>query len=333
MGLAAFMLAACGSFSGSSQPGEGATIQMGQATWDTGWFQAQVFKLLLEELGYEVRGPETLDNIAYYMFNAQGDVDFWANGWFPIHNRYIENLEVSGKVETVGNLVKEGALQGYLIDKKTAEEFGITNLGDLQDPEIAKIFDLDGDGKADLIGCNEEWGCEKVIDHHLEVFDLNDTVSHVQGDYNELMDETISRYKSSAPILFYTWTPNWTVSELKVDEDVMWFSVPFSSIPDDISAVTELESMVGCLETPCNLGWPFSDIRVVANVNFLADNPAARKLFELVEIPLDQIADQNGKMRSGEESAADIRRHAEQWIELNRSQIDIWLDEARAADN
>jgi glycine betaine/proline transport system substrate-binding protein len=91
--------------------------------------------------------------------------------------------------------------------------------------------------------------------------------------------------------------------------------------------------MVGCLETPCNLGWPFSDIRVVANVNFLADNPAARKLFELVEIPLDQIADQNGKMRSGEESAADIRRHAEQWIELNRSQIDIWLDEARAADN
>jgi glycine betaine/proline transport system substrate-binding protein len=332
IGLIVVLLSACTSLLGSSQPGEGVTIQMGQATWDSGWFQAQVFKVLLEELGYEVRGPETLDNIAYYMFSAQGDVDFWANGWFPIHNRYVENLDVAGKVETVGNLVKEGALQGYMIDKKTAEEFGITNLGDLKNPEIAEIFDQDGDGKADLIGCNEEWGCETVIDHHLEVYDLNDTVSNVKSDYNELMDETIARYKSGAPILFYTWTPNWTVFELKVGEDVMWLSVPFSSVPDDIYAMTELESMTGCLEIPCNLGYPFSDIRVVANVNFLANNPAAAKLFELVEIPLDEIAAQNGKMRSGEDSADDIRRHAEEWVEMNRSQIDNWLDEARAAD-
>ena len=314
---------------GESKPGKGVTVRMGQASWDTGWFQAQVFKLLLEELGYDVREPETLDNIAYYIFSAQGDLDFWANGWFPIHDRYIEMKEVAGMVVPVGYLVREGALQGYMIDKKTAEELGITNLEDLKNVEIAKIFDKDGDGKADLIGCNEEWGCEMVIEHHLDTFQLRNTVSHVQNDYSVLMEETVARYKEGDPVLFYTWTPNWTVSELKIGEDVMWLNVPFSSLPDDSDAFTQLESMPGCLETPCNLGFQFSDIRVVANVDFLSDNPAAAKLFELVEIPLVDIAAQNAKMHTGEDSKDDIRSHAAAWIEANRELVDKWLAVAR----
>ena len=319
------------SFIGGSQPGSGVKLRMGQATWDTGWFQAQVFKLMLEELGYEVRDPETLDNVAFYVFTAQGDLDFWANGWFPIHDRYVKISEFAGNVEPTGYLVKEGALQGYLIDKKTADEFGITNLVDLQNPDIAKLFDQDGDEKADLIGCNEEWGCEVVIEHHLDIFDLRQTLSHIQGEYNELIDETISRYREGHPVLLYTWTPNWTVSELKIGEDVMWLSVPFSSLPDEPGVDTQLETMAGCLETPCNLGFQTSDLRVVANSEFLADHPIPAKLFELVEIPLEDIAAQNSRMRSGEDNLDDISRHAAEWIESNRELVDQWLSAARSA--
>jgi len=42
----------------------------------TGWFKAQVFKILLDELGYEVRKMETLDYVAFYIFSAKGDLDF-----------------------------------------------------------------------------------------------------------------------------------------------------------------------------------------------------------------------------------------------------------------
>lgn len=316
---------------GNTLPGKGETVKMGQATWDTGWFQAQVFKILLEELGYEVKDPETLNNVAFYIFLAHGDLDYWANGWFPIHDRYLEFEEVVGKVEPVGYLVKGGALQGYLIDKGTAEKYGITNLGDLEDPDIAKIFDLDNDGKADLIGCNEGWGCEAVIEHQLDDFDLRDTVSHVQGDYSALMEETIIRYNEGASVLFYTWTPNWTVSELEIGEDVMWLSVPHSSHPDNPAAFTEIDSLAGCLETPCNLGYEFSDIRVVANIDFLKNNPVAAKLFELAEIPLDDIAAQNASMHAGENSPDDILRHAEEWIAANRDLVDVWLSEAGSA--
>jgi len=33
-------------------------------------------KYLLDELGYEVRESETLDNITFYIFSTQGDLDF-----------------------------------------------------------------------------------------------------------------------------------------------------------------------------------------------------------------------------------------------------------------
>nr|MDQ2703969.1 proline/glycine betaine ABC transporter substrate-binding protein ProX [Pseudomonadota bacterium] len=64
-------------------PGEGATVKMGQATWDTGWFHAEIYKQLLQKLGYEVEGPTTLDNPPFYQAVSQGDLDLWVNGWFP----------------------------------------------------------------------------------------------------------------------------------------------------------------------------------------------------------------------------------------------------------
>ena len=74
-----------------------------------------------------------------------------------------------------------------------------------------------------------------------------------------------------------------------------------------------------------------NDIIVVKNVKFLEANPVAATLFELVEIPLDDIAAQNALMASGEDSEEDIRLHAEDWIETHRDQVDLWLDAARAA--
>lgn len=308
-------------------------MRMAQATWDTGWFQPQIYQLLLEDLGYTFTGVETLNNVEFYFFSAGGDIDFWANGWFPLHQSYLEFDQVAGKVKPVGFQVEQGALQGYLIDKATAEELGITNLADLQDPVIAKVFDNDSDGKADLIGCNPGWGCERVIDHHLEVYDLGETVSHIKGDYSNLMENAVERYQLGDPILFYTWTPNWTVSELRIGEDVMWLNVPFSSLPGESDADTVVSGMGGCLESPCNTGFGINDIRVVANTAFLEANPAAARLFDLVEIPLEDIAAQNARMAAGEDSSDDIHRHAEEWIEINQSQVDQWLEEARAMDN
>ncbi|MDX1711668.1 MAG: glycine betaine ABC transporter substrate-binding protein, partial [Rhodovibrionaceae bacterium] len=74
-------------------PGKGTTVKMARATWDTGWFQTEVYKQLLEELGYEIPRVTTLDNPPFYQSVGQGDMDLWVNGWFPVHNTYRPAFE------------------------------------------------------------------------------------------------------------------------------------------------------------------------------------------------------------------------------------------------
>ena len=313
------------------RPATGKTVSMARATWDTGWFQTEIFKQLLEEMGYAVREPRTMDNLEFYLAAARGEMDLWANGWFPSHKSFLEDDRVRDRVEAVGFEVTAGALQGYLVDKKTADAHRIRSLGDLKDPKIARVFDRNGNGKADLIGCNVGWGCERIVEHHLDAYDLRATVEHIQGDYSPLMDETVARFKKGEPILFYTWTPNWTVGTLVPGKDVVWIEVPFASLPAEQKGLenrTTIKGVIGCVSAPCAMGFPPNDIRVVANKQFLGRHPDIRRLFELVKIPLKDISRQNAKMLEGEDDNDDIRRHAQEWITGNRKMIDQWLKAA-----
>ena len=305
---------------------EGPPVRMARAGWDTGWFQAEVYRLLIQRLGYRVEGPATMDNADFYEAVAAGEVDLWANGWFPTHDALIRP-----GAEAIGVQVDAGALQGYFMDRTTAQAHGITNLGDLADPELAALFDGDGDGLADLIGCDIGWGCAAIIDHHLGAYGLQGTVEHVQGAYSPLIRETFDRYRAGHPALFYTWTPNWTVGELIPGRDVVWLETPFPSLPADQAAFLEqtaIEGTPGCANDPCRVGWPPNDIRAVANSAFLEANPTVRKLLEQVVIPLDDISAQNARMVAEEGDPDDIRRHAREWVADNQALVDAWITSA-----
>ncbi len=226
-------------------------------------------------------------------------------------------------MERVGQLVT-GAAQGYLIDKATADKHNITNLGQLKDSAIAKLFDSDDDGKANLTGCNPGWGCEGVIEHQLDSFELRDTVTHDQGTYFAIIADTITRFEAGESILYYTWSPLWVSSILKPQVDTVWLDVPFSSLPDQADAGTALPNGK-------NPGFTVNTIGILANKEFLAKNPAAKKYFELLNIPLDDINAAILRQYEGEKSVKQIRGHAEEWVKKNETQFMAWVDQAKRA--
>ena len=308
--------------------GDAPRVRLARATWDTGWFQAEVYRLLLERLGYRVDGPVTMDNAEFYEAVAAGEVDLWANGWFPAHDVFIAD---EAPVSKVGTAVDDGALQGYFVDAATAAAHGIDNLGDLAAGEVAALFDHDGDGRADLVGCDVGWSCAATIDHHLEVYGLTGTVEHVQGAYSPLIAETIDRFRSGRPVLYFTWTPNWTVGELVPGSDVVWLETPFPSLPPDQASAldqTAIAGIAGCANDPCQTGWPPNDIRAVANSDFLDANSSVRTLLELVVLPLADISAENARMVTEGGDPADIRRHAEEWLVANAALVDRWVSAA-----
>lgn len=328
----AAMLAASAGPAMAAGPGDGVTVQPARATWDTGWFQAEIYRQALEALGYNVAKPKSLDNPVFYQAVASGDVDFWVNGWFPLHNTYKDDF--SKGAETVGYVAKGGALQGYLVDKKSADKYHIKSLEDFKRPEVMKAFDSNGDGKADMVACPPGWGCELVIEHQLDAYKLRDAINPIKASYSASMADAIGRFKEGKPILFYTWTPNWTVGLLKPGKDVVWIDTPFPSLPDDqkqFEDMTTVKGVEGCVTDPCKMGWPANDIRPVVNKQFLEDNPAAATLFKVARIPLQDIFAENAKMFAGEDKPADIERHASQWIADHQKTFDSWISKATAA--
>jgi glycine betaine/proline transport system substrate-binding protein len=302
-------------------------VTIARADWSSGYMQAAIYAQLIEELGYEVTDPAAaeLRPYSFYPALAAGQYDLWANGWFPTHDIYLTaetaaGLEYDRSIEAVGQQVESGALQGYMIDKATADAMGITSMSDLENSSTAAVFDQDGDGLADLIGCNEGWGCATIIDNHIAELGWGANVEQVSGTYGELMQGVQDRVAAGDPVLFYAWTPNWTYEALPAGDAVVWLESP--ALEDD-EGTTEVRGLAGCAGNPCDLGWPVNSIRAVANSEFLDDNADIRRLLEQVQIPLDDIAAQNARANP------DAKADAAAWIADNRALVDIWLANAR----
>ena len=289
-------------------------------------FQLLVVNKGLEQLGYKVKTPLELDVTSMHVAVGMGDADYNAHSWKPMHNAFYEKVGGKDKVTHVGTLV-EGAVQGYLIDKKTADKYNIKTINDLTDPKIARLFDANGDDKADLTGCNPGWGCERVIEHHLDAYNLDKTVTHNQGSYFALMADTIAKYKSGKSILYYTWSPQWVGGILVPGEDVTWLTVSHTDLPKGEEGANTT------MPDGRNLGFSVNSIHVLANNTFLKKNPAAKRFFEVAQIPINDIGAQNLKMRNGEKSIKQIDRHADQWIAANQVVFDQWIQEAIKAAN
>lgn len=314
-----------GTAKADSQPGKGVSVTPIFPSIAEERFRGEIAIAGLEALGYEVETPKETEYPAMLLALSYGDADFSVHPWEVLHDSFYQKAGGDDTMVQAGSIIP-GVMQGYLIDKKTADAHNIRSLEDLKKPEIAKLFDSNGDGKADLTGCNPGWGCELVINHHMKAYGLEDYVNNNQGSYFALMADTIARYQAGQPILYFTWVPQWIAGVLVEGQDVQWLEVPFTSLPggnENVNTVHEGK----------NLGFAIDRVMAVMNKDFAEENPVAKTFLSQVQISAADESAQNLKMQDGEKSIEDIRRHAREWIAAHQDTFDSWLEQARAVAN
>lgn len=261
---------------------------------------------------------------AIHLSIGQGDADYTAVHWVPLHNEYYENSGGEDAFLRAGPTYTE-AMQGYFIDIKTAEAHGITSLEQMKDPAIAAIFDTDGDGLANLTGCNPGWGCEKVIEHHLDAYELRDHINNDKGEYFALMADTIERYEAGEPVFYTAWAPNWIMSVLAPGEDVVFLNAPFSSLPGNDAADTVWSD-------GRNPGFGANDNYILVSREFAEANPGAYAFMDGLSIPISDLNGMMVRVNNGEDSAEQIEAVARDWIAANQATFDALVAEAAAAN-
>jgi glycine betaine/proline transport system substrate-binding protein len=288
-------------------------------------FQMQIVSAVLKKMGHTVETTNDVDYAIAFQTIANNamsdDVFFMAAHWDPLQKTMIEGAGGAAKLTKFSDYVSNCA-QGYVIDKKTADKYNIKYINDLNKPEIAKLFDTNGNGKADLTGCSGGWGCAKVIEHQLDAFDLRDNIDHNQGAYSALIADTIAQYKTGKPVLFYTWTPYWVSGKLIPGKDVTFLQVKRSAHPDGISTK---------LSNGSDYGFAVNHQRIVANVSVTKNHKDIAKLFEIMKLSVNDVSGQNMLMSNGQNKEKDIQRHVQTWLKTNKTTVDAWIKEAKAA--
>ena len=305
-------------------PGKGVRVQPLQSALVEETFQTLLVSKALQQLGYDVRPIKEVEYPMAHIAVATGDATFIANHWNPHHAEFYKAAGGDAKLSRKG-VYSAGAAQGYMIDKKTADKYKISSLGQLTDPKLAKLFDTDGDGKANLVGPSAGWGGEAVVEHQLDTFKLRGTVNYTQGNYPALIANTLTRFKQGKPVLFYAWTPYWLSNVLRAGQEVVWLEVPFSAMPG-VQAGTDTK-----LSNGKNYGFPINNEYIVANKTWVEANPAAAKLFEVMQIPIADISTQNRMVHDGQNKPADIERHTNDWIKAHQATFDSWIQQAKTA--
>jgi len=284
-------------------------------------FQMYIVVEALKQLGYEVEVTNPVDYVVAYKIIAQNkkDMYFMAANWDPVQKNMLnsigrENLFIGGKYI-------ENCAQGYMIDKKTADKYNIKYLNDLKDPKIAKLFDMTGNGKADLAGCAPGWACGAVMDYQLDAFGLSDNITQNQGEYSAMISNKIARYNSGKPILYYAWTPYWVSGKLVPGKDTVFLQVTHSAHPS-------LKSTK--LSNGDDYGFAINTQRIVANA-LTKNHKDIAKLFEIMKLNVNDVSGENLLMAKGENKEKDIVRHAKMWVKQNQAILDTWIKEAKAA--
>ncbi len=334
-----------------SMPGAGVAVTMGKADWTTEDPNAYVIHNLMEELGYDVTDPADLElgPSNAYLAMAQGDMDFWINSWYPGHRSWLEadlpdGSKVGDALTVTGEMMMAGGLQGYLITKSFAEEYGITSLDDFNsNAEAIAAYDAQDpqpdNGVADIYGCQESWTCDDIITNQI-AFSGWENIDQTIAGYDAMVAEAVTKADAGEPAIIYTWTPSAYITQLRPGDNVLWLEVEDvidDSNPTGVDGGEEHDQRPGTAtigeascpgsDGTCQLGWVAADIQATANSEFLEANPAAAKLIEVFEMDVLEVSLLNVEMSDG----ADVADLAARWIEENREKVDGWLEEARAA--
>ncbi|WP_426111990.1 glycine betaine/L-proline ABC transporter substrate-binding protein ProX [Pseudomonas sp. DSP3-2-2] len=314
----------------AENPGEGKTVRFAQSdSMGANYVVNRIVRIALGELGYEIK-PSTLSSVLFFEAAANGDLDLSVDINFPQRQPSFDKVQ-NDLVKIGHGAIQGGGYNGYMIDKKTADQYGITSLEQLKDPKIAGLFGKDG--KASLIACDPGWSCDAVVQYQVDKFGLRNTVKTVTGKYEALMFETIAKVKRGEPVLFYAWIPSWMTAALVPGKDVVWLPTPFDALPEAMHSTTSAltPGVPGCAGNadPCRMAMAAWNWQSVGNKDFIAKNPAVKSLVEQVSFPLQSWSDWEQTLSQKGASERTIKALADEWISNNKSTFDAWVAQAR----
>ena len=293
-----------------------ATVKIGDLTWTGATAIGAVIEAVIEgPLDGEAEIVEGLSDgsvIAQGMDKGDGSVDVYTDLWMP--NRQNIWDEFIAGAGTVGHNVPYLGTQKMYVPAYLADQ--VASVEDLAKPEIAAMFDKDGNGKGEYWAGDAGWASTKRWQVKFKSYGLDEL-----WEPEILPDATFKAQLKTAvqreqPILFYYWTPEWVHAAYEIS-------------PIDEPARTEgcetidldNEDWLEVSEFSCASG--DAEIFVAYSKSLEERNPPVAKF--LSQMKLDPAVVNQWILQIGRDEE-DPRDVAEDWVNNNMDIVNGWIN-------
>lgn len=294
-----------------------ADIIIGVPNWPSVQATAHVLKVALEnKLGLEVELKSGSNETVFEAMDA-GSMHVHPEAWLP-NLEHLRREFVVGKKSIKMHPSGATGTQAMCVTKGTAERTGIKELKELKNPEFAKKFDSDGDGKGEVWIGADGWGSTPIEQIRARSYGYDSTMTLKIMEESVAHAEVAAAVEQKKDIVFFCYTPHhiFAAHELVVLTEPAydakkWVIVPPSPVP-------------GWLEkSSASVAWDTARLHVSYAVSLEEAQPEAAAMLAKVSLSTDTLTAMTYAM-TVENLAPDV--FAAMWVEQNQAIVDGWFE-------
>ena len=294
-----------------------ADIVIGVPNWPSVQATAHVLKVALEnKLGIEVE-LQNASNTAVFDAMDAGTMHVHPEAWLPNLNHLRRKYVIAKKSIKMHPSGATGK-QGMCVTKGTAERTGIKHIKDLRNPEIAKIFDADGDGKGEVWIGADGWGSTPIEQVRARSYGYDQTMNLRIMEESVALAEVDAAVEAKKNIVFFCYTPHYIFAQhdlVVLDEPAYdaskWIIVPPSPTP-------------GWLEkSSAAVAWDTARLHISYATALEQIQPEAAQFLSKVTLSTDTLTAMTYALSVEKQDPAAF---AAGWVEENSVIVDGWFE-------
>jgi glycine betaine/proline transport system substrate-binding protein len=311
-------------------------VVIGEQSWTGAIAIQNIMKAVIEKyLDGEVSFLLVAEEAMYPALDkGDGSIDVVPELWSQHTTAMLNEYVLPGSKESIRlNKIPYKGTEGIFIPGYVQDQYDIRKLADLSKPEVAKIFDTDGDGKGEYWAGAVGWEAtnHSMVRAKSYGFDKHFTASTVEQPV--FLAQLAASYQRKEPIVFYYWTPEWIFNSY----DLRMLEEPaFDGWSSEDKKNEPLYKADGCYkfyQPGNNPDWlekssitcaqPATDVYVARSKALDERAPKIGKFLEQVTFTPEMV---NGWIYAIDQEKKDPLEVAKKWIEENKDTVEgQWL--------
>ncbi len=293
-----------------------ADVVIGVPNWPSVLATAHVLKVAMEEnLGLEVELQNGTNPVVFEAMDT-GAMHVHPEVWLPnqsnLNQKYVSD---KGTVRQNPNGVSGD--QAMCVTKGTADRTGIVELSELSNPDMAKHFDTDGDGKGEIWIGAAGWASTNVEKIRAKSYGYAETMNLKEMDESLALAEVDNAVAQDKDIVFFCYTPHhmFALHELVIltepaYDDAKWNVIQPTDDPEWLE------------KSDAGVAWNTAKLHIHYAASLEADQPEAAKMLSQVALDTNTVSAMTYALVVEKQDPADF---AAKWVAENGDVVDAWL--------